>query len=91
MIGRLFTCVETEISVLFSAYFFGFIFDSAHLRASICTLDKMFEWPEKAWITHDSGVAQLLSDPFLRAYQDDPRFIAFAQKVGVMPKAGTKP
>ena len=28
----------------------------------------------------------MLTDPFLRAYKDDPRFIAFAQKVGVMPK-----
>jgi len=29
--------------------------------------------------------------PFLRAYKEDPRFIAFAQKVGVMPKAAAKP
>ena len=28
----------------------------------------------------------LLSNPFLRAYKDDPRFVAFAQKIGVMPK-----
>jgi serine/threonine-protein kinase len=48
--------------------------------------DKMFEWLEHAWTTHDPGVTELLSDPFLRAYKDDPRFIAFAQKIGVMPK-----
>src|SRR5947199_363264 len=48
--------------------------------------DKMFEWLEHAWTTHDAGVTELLSDPFLRAYKDDPRFIAFAQKIGVMPK-----
>jgi serine/threonine-protein kinase len=48
--------------------------------------EKMFEWLEHAWTTHDSGVNELLSDPFLRAYKDDPRYIAFAQKVGVMPK-----
>jgi serine/threonine-protein kinase len=53
--------------------------------------EKMFEWFEHAWITHDSGVAALLGDPFLRAYMDDPRFTAFAQKVGVMPKAAPKP
>ncbi len=51
--------------------------------------DKMFEWLEHAWTTHDAGVALLLSDPFLRAYKDSPRFIAFAQKIGVMPKPGT--
>ena len=32
------------------------------------------------------GVTELLINPFLRAYKDDPRFIAFAQKIGVMPK-----
>ena len=48
--------------------------------------DKMFKWLEHAWTTHDSGATQLLIDPFLRAYKDDPRFIAFAQKIGVMPK-----
>jgi len=27
---------------------------------------------------------------FLRAYKEDPRFIAFAQKIGVMPKTDAK-
>jgi TolB-like protein/Flp pilus assembly protein TadD len=48
--------------------------------------DKMFEWLEHGWATHDGGVTEVLVDPFLRAYKDDPRFIAFAQKIGVMPK-----
>ena len=52
--------------------------------------DKMFEWLEHGWPTNDPGVAELLHDPFLRAYKDDPRFIAFAQKIGVMPKAAAK-
>ncbi len=51
----------------------------------------MLEWLEHGWTTHDSGVAELLTDPFLRAYKDDPRYIAFAQKIGVVPKAGSKP
>ena len=53
--------------------------------------EKMFEWLEHAWATHDSGVTELLFNPFLCAYKDDPRFIAFAQKIGVMPKADGKP
>jgi TolB-like protein/Flp pilus assembly protein TadD len=53
--------------------------------------EKMFEWLEHAWTTHDAGVNSLVEDPFLLAYKDDPRFIAFAQKIGVMPKAGTSP
>jgi hypothetical protein len=53
--------------------------------------EKMFEWLEHAWATHDGGVAEMLTNAFLRPYKDDPRFIAFAQKIGVMPKAGTSP
>jgi len=53
--------------------------------------EKMFEWLEHAWATHDPGVTELLINSFLRAYKDDPRFIAFAQKIGVMPKAAAKP
>jgi len=52
--------------------------------------DKMFEWLEHAWPTNDPGVSDLLLDPFLRAYKDDPRFIAFAHKIGVMPKVAAK-
>ena len=51
--------------------------------------EKMFEWLEHAWTTHDVGVTEMRSNPLLRAYKDDPRFIAFAQKIGVMPKAAT--
>ena len=53
--------------------------------------EKMFQWLEHAWTTHDAGVTLLLSDPFLRAYKENPRFLAFAQKIGVMPKAAAKP
>src|SRR6476660_5013088 len=69
--------------------------DSGSQIASVYALrkepEKMFEWLEHAWITHDFGVTELLYNPFLRAYKDDPRFIAFAQKIGVMPKAAAKP
>lgn len=53
--------------------------------------EKMFQWLEHAWTTHDAGVGGLLYNPFLRAYKDDPRFIAFAQKIGVMPKTAANP
>jgi TolB-like protein/Tfp pilus assembly protein PilF len=49
--------------------------------------DKVFEWLDRAWSTHDPGISELLIDPFLRTYKGDPRFIALARKVGLMPKA----
>ena len=53
--------------------------------------DKMFEWLEHAWATRDAGVAELLIDPFLSTYKDDPRFVAFGQKIGVISKPAAKP
>jgi TolB-like protein/Tfp pilus assembly protein PilF len=53
--------------------------------------EKVFEWLERAWTTHDGGVTEVLKDPFLHVYKDDPRFIAFTQKIGVMPKATANP
>jgi serine/threonine-protein kinase len=48
--------------------------------------EEMFKWLEHAWETHDPGVLELLEDPFIHAYRNDPRFIAFARKIGVMPR-----
>jgi TolB-like protein/Tfp pilus assembly protein PilF len=53
--------------------------------------EKVFQWLEHAWSTHDAGVMEMLSDPFLRAYKDDPRFIALGQKIGVIPKPAADP
>ena len=50
-----------------------------------------YDWLEHAWTTHDAGVTDLLTDPFLHADKDGPRFIAFGQKIGVMPKTAAKP
>ena len=45
--------------------------------------DKMFEWLERAWVARDSGITTLLFDPFILRYRDDPRFAAYAKKVGL--------
>lgn len=46
--------------------------------------DLMFEWLERASKQHDPNlVANLLSDPFVLAYQHDPRFAALCHKVGL--------
>lgn len=53
--------------------------------------DQAFEWLERAWAARDPGVTELLGDPFLRAYQDDPRFSAFCKKIGLPAPASTIP
>jgi len=46
-----------------------------------------FEWLDRAWSNRDSGVQNLLFDPFILRYKDDPRFSAFCRKVG-LPVSG---
>lgn len=54
--------------------------------------DRMFDWLERAYTEHDSGLTQLLVTPFVLTYRADPRFAAFCQKlkVQVPPPAGAK-
>ena len=47
--------------------------------------DEMFRWLEHARETGDPGIFELRSMYFVVDYRDDPRFIAFARKIGVMP------
>ncbi|MGH8212916.1 MAG: tetratricopeptide repeat protein, partial [Rhodanobacteraceae bacterium] len=51
--------------------------------------DEAFAWLERARANNDPGISNLLTDPFLLAYKDDPRFAAFCRKVGlpVLPHA----
>jgi TolB-like protein/Tfp pilus assembly protein PilF len=42
-----------------------------------------FEWLDRAWNSRDAGVTDLLYDPFILRYKDDPRFAAFRRKIGL--------
>ncbi|MDB5973154.1 MAG: hypothetical protein JWQ90_5604 [Hydrocarboniphaga sp.] len=45
--------------------------------------DKVFEWLERARATHDPGAFLVRVDPFLSAYKDDPRYVAFCRKIAL--------
>ncbi|HSC06518.1 MAG TPA: adenylate/guanylate cyclase domain-containing protein [Steroidobacteraceae bacterium] len=47
--------------------------------------EQVFRWLDHAWETRDPGVLELRINPLLLAFEDDPRFTAFARKIGVMP------
>lgn len=47
--------------------------------------DEMFRWLEHARETGDPGIFELRNTAFIVDYRNDPRFIAFARKIGVMP------
>jgi serine/threonine-protein kinase len=69
--------------------------DAGSQIASIYALrkesEKVFEWLNHAIETRDPGVSELLIDPFLRTYKEDPRFVSLARKVGLMPKGTANP
>ena len=63
----------------------------AELHAQRREPDAMFHWLERAHVQRDPGLEGLLYSPFLKRYEDDPRFAAFARKVGLpWPPAGAK-
>lgn len=43
--------------------------------------DAVFLWLDKAYENRDGGLSQLLSEPFIANYRDDPRFAAFCRKL----------
>ncbi len=58
-------------------------YDVAQVYAMRGDADKTFEWLEQAWKYRDPSVRNLLYDPFIGRYKDDPRFTAFCRKVGL--------
>ena len=67
--------------------------NSAYQIAEVYALrndaNKTFEWLDRAWINRDGGIPELLFDPFILRYKDDPRFAAFCRKVGLPVPGGT--
>ncbi|HTM77520.1 MAG TPA: hypothetical protein VL133_07835, partial [Devosia sp.] len=51
--------------------------------------DPMFEWLERAFTDNDPSI-NLLTDPFVLAYQHDPRFAALCKAAG-LPLPGGSP
>lgn len=45
--------------------------------------DDTFKWLDRAWAQRDTGIQELLTDPFIRRYQHDPRFAALCKRVGL--------
>ncbi|MEO5811751.1 MAG: tetratricopeptide repeat protein [Rhodanobacter sp.] len=60
--------------------------DQPYLIADLYALrkqpDQMFEWLERAWDQNDPSI-NLLTDPFVLAYQHDPRFAALCKAAGL--------
>ncbi len=45
--------------------------------------NETFAWLDRAWNGRDAGIQNILYDPFILRYKDDPRFAAFCKKAGL--------
>jgi tetratricopeptide (TPR) repeat protein len=61
--------------------------ESAYQIAEVYALrndaQETFAWLDRAWSNRDPGTQNLLYDPFILRFKDDPRFAAFCRKVGL--------
>ncbi|HEX7324579.1 MAG TPA: hypothetical protein VF292_04385 [Rhodanobacteraceae bacterium] len=68
--------------------------NNPYLVADLYALRKqpndMFDWLQRAWKQQDPAfIPSLLSDPFVLAYKDDPRFAALCKQAG-LPVPGSR-
>lgn len=60
-------------------------YEIAFIYAALGQKDRAFEWLEKAYQQHDSGITYLKTDPSLDPLRQDPRFEQLERRVGLEP------
>jgi adenylate cyclase len=70
LFGRLFGSVENPSSV-------------AQVKAYRGEIDEAFAWLERAYEARDSGLSNVLSNPWLANLHDDPRWEELITKLGL--------
>jgi len=58
-------------------------FQIAELYAFRGEIDKAFEWLQRAYEQRDSGIHEMMNDPFLANLMDDDRWQSFLEKMGL--------
>jgi TolB-like protein len=60
-------------------------YDLASLYALRGDVDKTVEWLDRTWVNHDINIHQLLYDPVMLQFRNEPKFIAFCTRIGLPP------
>ena len=77
------TAADTALRQLIKDYGEVAAFQIAQVYALRRDDKQVFEWLERARVTHDPGVGNTLIDPLVMRYKRDPRLAAFCAKVGL--------
>jgi TolB-like protein/Tfp pilus assembly protein PilF len=60
-------------------------YDLASLHAMRGDVDGTVEWLDRTWAKRDVSILQVLSDPAMLQFRNEPEFIAFCGKIGLPP------
>ncbi len=74
---------DAALKVLTDKYATLVAYQIAEVYALRGDADQAFEWLDRAWASRDTGIRNLLIDPFFKRYRDTARFAAFCKKVGL--------
>ena len=47
-------------------------------------IDQAFFWLERAYVNRDGGLAEIKGNPFFRNIRNDPRYLTFMKKMGLI-------
>jgi TolB-like protein/DNA-binding winged helix-turn-helix (wHTH) protein/Tfp pilus assembly protein PilF len=72
---------DAALSELITKYDAGAAYQIAEVYAFRNQSDEAFEWLERAYAQHDSGLIGTKVDPLLKSLHNDPRFAAFLKKL----------
>ena len=74
---------DQALDALKTKYATGSAFQIATIYAWRGEKDQAFEWLDRAYDQHDTGMPRLRYDPTLASLHDDPRFAALVKKMGL--------
>ena len=74
---------DTALSELIEKYGDGETFDVAEIYAYRGEIDRAFEWLERAYTRRDRDLLWIKGDPLLASLEDDPRYAALLDKMGL--------
>ena len=74
---------DAALSELITKYDAGAAYQIAEVYAFRNQSDEAFEWLERAYAQHDSGLIGTKVDPLLKSLHNDPRFAAFLKKLNL--------
>jgi hypothetical protein len=53
-------------------------------------VDKTVEWLDRTWANRNTSINQVLYDPVMLRFRDEPKFIAFCKKIGLPPPSDSE-